>query len=59
MEIIPCSHTTHIFRTSTYTYNGDVRTIRTRNDVRVAEVWLGENKEYFYMYRPGENNFNI
>lgn len=53
MEIIPCSHTTHLFRTSTYSFEGDKQLIKIRNNVRVAKVWLDDYIEYFYMNFPG------
>lgn len=49
LEIIPCSHVGHIFRRTTpYTMIPGVDVAR-RNTVRVAEVWLDDYKEFFFM----------
>lgn len=53
MEIIPCSHTTHLSRTSTYSLNGDMDLVKHRNNVRVAEVWMDDYKELYYLLYPG------
>ena len=45
LEIVPCSHVGHMFRKrSPYKWKSDVQ----RNSVRLAEVWLGEYKKYYY-----------
>ena len=48
LEIVPCSHVGHIFR-SHQPYQGrpGVNTVK-RNTVRLAEVWLDEYKENYY-----------
>lgn len=43
----------HLYRTSSYSFDGDQTEIINRNNVRVAEVWLDEYKEFFYNYLPG------
>lgn len=49
LEIIPCSHVGHIFREkSPYTWRKGKNTLKT-NLMRLAEVWLDDYKEYFYV----------
>lgn len=48
MEIIPCSHVGHLFRISTYSFDGDSVRIKARNDVRVVEVWMDVVKHVYY-----------
>lgn len=52
VEIVPCSHVGHLYRTSTYSFDGAKMDIIDRNNVRVAEVWMDEYKEYFYNVHP-------
>ncbi|KAG4073580.1 hypothetical protein HA402_000804 [Bradysia odoriphaga] len=54
LEIIPCSHVGHVFRDkSPYTFpNGVARTVE-HNIARVAEVWLDEWREFYYLMSPG------
>ena len=48
LETIPCSHVGHVFRKrSPYSW-GKTDALR-RNTMRLAEVWLDDFKEYFYM----------
>ena len=48
LEIVPCSHVGHIFRTrspwQTYSDTDNVK----RNSIRLAEVWMDDYKKYFY-----------
>ena len=49
LETIPCSHVGHVFRKrSPYTWDLKRNALK-RNLVRLAEVWLDEFKEYYYM----------
>ncbi|XP_028662204.1 polypeptide N-acetylgalactosaminyltransferase 3 [Erpetoichthys calabaricus] len=48
LEIIPCSVVGHVFRTkSPHTFPKGTQVI-TRNQVRLAEVWMDDYKEIFY-----------
>ncbi|XP_037033050.1 polypeptide N-acetylgalactosaminyltransferase 5-like [Bradysia coprophila] len=49
MEMIPCSHVGHLFRISTYSFDGDPLLIKGRNNVRLVEVWMEDDaKRMFY-----------
>lgn len=48
MEVVPCSHVGHLYRVSTYSFNGVEHEIKNRNNVRVVDVWMDEYKDYFY-----------
>lgn len=48
MEIIPCSVVGHVFRSkSPHTFPKGTQVI-SRNQVRLAEVWMDDYKEIFY-----------
>lgn len=48
LEIIPCSHVGHIFRSrSPYKWRQGVNVLK-RNSIRLAEVWMDEYKKYYY-----------
>jgi len=52
LEIHPCSHVGHVFRKRPpYTYPEGLAVI-TRNNKRVAEVWLDEYKKQYYKRVP-------
>ncbi|XP_077978161.1 polypeptide N-acetylgalactosaminyltransferase 13-like [Glandiceps talaboti] len=53
LEILPCSHVGHVFRSSQpYTFPmGNMKTFM-RNNMRVAEVWMDEFKNIFYAMKP-------
>lgn len=48
LEILPCSRVGHLFRHSTYSFDGDQYNITMRNNNRLVEVWMDEYKENFY-----------
>lgn len=52
MEIIPCSRVAHLFRVSTYSFNGNQEKIMLRNTLRAVEVWMDEFKELYYSAYP-------
>lgn len=48
LEIIPCSVVGHIFRTkSPHSFPKGIDVV-TRNQVRLAEVWMDDYKKIFY-----------
>ncbi|XP_013786813.2 polypeptide N-acetylgalactosaminyltransferase 1-like [Limulus polyphemus] len=58
LEIIPCSHVGHIFRSfHPYSFPGNKDT-HGINTVRTVEVWMDEYKKYFYMHRPDLRHVN-
>lgn len=57
LEIIPCSVVGHVFRTkSPHTFPKGTEVI-TRNQVRLAEVWMDDYKKIFY--RRNQNAANM
>ena len=54
VEIAPCSHVAHLFRSSSPYNFGDkqVGDVLYANLIRVAEVWLDEWKYFFYKLNP-------
>ncbi|CAL1287961.1 unnamed protein product [Larinioides sclopetarius] len=52
LEIIPCSHVGHVFRSfHPYKFPGNKDT-HGINTVRTVEVWMDDYKKYFYYQRP-------
>lgn len=52
LEIVPCSHVGHVFRSfHPYKFPGNKDT-HGINTVRTVEVWMDEFKKYFYHHRP-------
>lgn len=48
LEVMPCSHVGHVFRSrSPYKWRTGVNVLR-RNSVRLAEVWMDDYKKYYY-----------
>lgn len=56
IEIIPCSHVGHIFR-SGHPYNmtgrGGNLDVHGTNSKRLAEVWMDDYKRLYYVHRMG------
>ncbi|KDR19630.1 polypeptide N-acetylgalactosaminyltransferase 5 isoform X1 [Zootermopsis nevadensis] len=60
LEIIPCSHVGHVFRDkSPYTFPGGVSKIVLQNAARVAEVWMDEWREFYYLMNPGAKSVDV
>lgn len=59
LEILPCSRVGHLYRTSTYSFDGNAELIKIRNNVRLVEVWMDEYKDFFYVTNPGKNLINF
>lgn len=64
VETIPCSHVGHLYRGSTYSFEGDAAEIKLRNNLRLVEVWMSEFKELHYAIFPSNiyvfnNNFKL
>lgn len=57
LEILPCSIVGHLYRISTYSFNGDQGTIVSRNTIRLVEVWMDEFKHFYYALSPGAISF--
>lgn len=55
LEIIPCSRVGHLFRASTYSFDGDEDLIRAVNNIRFAEVWMDEYKQFYYAKNRGSS----
>ncbi|KAG8197446.1 hypothetical protein JTE90_014928 [Oedothorax gibbosus] len=52
LEIVPCSHVGHVFRSfHPYKFPGNKDT-HGINTVRTVEVWMDDYKKYFYNHRP-------
>uniref|UniRef100_A0A8C9G2U0 Polypeptide N-acetylgalactosaminyltransferase 1 n=1 Tax=Pavo cristatus TaxID=9049 RepID=A0A8C9G2U0_PAVCR len=60
LEIVTCSHVGHVFRKATpYTFPGGTGQIINKNNRRLAEVWMDEFKNFFYIISPGEQVFGF
>jgi len=54
LEIAPCSRVGHVFRKSTpYSFPGGTSQIVNHNNARLAEVWLDDWSEFYFMINPG------
>ncbi|KAI5107175.1 polypeptide N-acetylgalactosaminyltransferase 13 isoform X1, partial [Silurus meridionalis] len=54
LEIITCSHVGHVFRKATpYSFPGGTGQVINKNNRRLAEVWMDEFKDFFYIISPG------
>lgn len=59
MELIPCSRVGHLFRISTYSFDGDASSIIARNNIRLVEVWMDDFKHFFYAANPSRADVRI
>lgn len=60
LEIVTCSHVGHVFRKATpYTFPGGTGQIINKNNRRLAEVWMDEFKNFFYIISPGWHYFAL
>lgn len=48
LEVVPCSMVGHLYKLLTHDFLGDGKIIRTKNNLRVAEIWMDEYKEFIY-----------
>uniref|UniRef100_H0VMZ9 Polypeptide N-acetylgalactosaminyltransferase n=1 Tax=Cavia porcellus TaxID=10141 RepID=H0VMZ9_CAVPO len=56
LEIVTCSHVGHVFRKATpYTFPGGTGHVINKNNRRLAEVWMDEFKDFFYIISPIRN----
>lgn len=54
LEIITCSHVGHVFRKATpYSFPGGTGQVINKNNRRLAEVWMDDFKDFFYIISPG------
>ena len=57
MEILPCSHVGHVFRTGSG-YSSHVQNHLAINQKRLAEVWMDEYRDIAYKRLPHLQNFD-
>uniref|UniRef100_A0A674NYV8 Polypeptide N-acetylgalactosaminyltransferase n=1 Tax=Takifugu rubripes TaxID=31033 RepID=A0A674NYV8_TAKRU len=54
LEIVTCSHVGHVFRKATpYSFPGGTGQVINKNNRRLAEVWMDDFKDFFYIISPG------
>eukprot|EP00041_Stephanoeca_diplocostata_P033122 m.1084952 g.1084952 ORF g.1084952 m.1084952 type:complete len:634 (+) comp24277_c0_seq1:348-2249(+) len=59
MEIHPCSHVGHIFRSAhPYAVPGGFGEVYTRNSARLAAVWMDEYADIYFHVRPSAQKSN-
>lgn len=44
----PCSRVAHTFKPFPYKFDGDREKIVQKNQMRIAELWMGDYKQFFY-----------
>lgn len=55
LEIVTCSHVGHVFRKATpYNFPGGTGQVINKNNRRLAEVWMDDFKDFFYIISPGK-----
>ncbi len=45
---MPCSRVAHVFKPFAYKFDGDREKIVQKNLMRIAELWMGDYKRYFF-----------
>ncbi|XP_061548162.1 polypeptide N-acetylgalactosaminyltransferase 13 isoform X3 [Phycodurus eques] len=59
LEIVTCSHVGHVFRKATpYSFPGGTGQVINKNNRRLAEVWMDDFKDFFYIISPGVMRVN-
>ncbi|XP_054643708.1 polypeptide N-acetylgalactosaminyltransferase 13 isoform X1 [Dunckerocampus dactyliophorus] len=59
LEIVTCSHVGHVFRKATpYSFPGGTGQVINKNNRRLAEVWMDDFKDFFYVISPGVMRVN-
>ena len=48
MLTAPCSRVAHVFKPFSYAFDGDREKIVQKNLMRIAELWMGDWKKFFY-----------
>lgn len=59
MQVIPCSRIGHLYRVSTYSFDGDKSKIKSQNNVRLVEVWLDDFKHIYYAANPSNTTVTV
>ncbi|KAG4065879.1 hypothetical protein HA402_012557 [Bradysia odoriphaga] len=56
MQILPCSHVAHLYRISTYSFDGNAEAIKVGNGIRLIDVWMPEFRDILYAVSPRNRN---
>lgn len=60
LEIVTCSHVGHVFRKATpYSFPGGTGQVINKNNRRLAEVWMDDFKDFFYIISPGAHYLQV
>nr|CDJ89781.1 Glycosyl transferase and Ricin B lectin domain containing protein [Haemonchus contortus] len=62
VELVPCSHVGHIFRSGhpyDMTGRNDNKDVHGTNSKRLAEVWMDDYKRLFYVHRMGLKDLDV
>ncbi|XP_037027582.1 polypeptide N-acetylgalactosaminyltransferase 5-like [Bradysia coprophila] len=58
VEILPCSRVGHLYRSSTYSFDGDVAEITSKNNIRLVEIWMPDIRDVVYAANPGWRKYS-